>query len=120
MDSENLSDVTNNSDSEKEEKPQTKNLVQGKAFKKLQKKALSLGAKSLDYSKQKSKKYVVETESGKKINFGSIKYEDFLIHKDEERRQKYLKRTKNIKNKKGELTYNNSETANYWSRELLW
>ena len=98
----------------------SKNLVEGKDFKKLKKKALSLGAKSLDYSKQKSKKYVVETESGKKINFGSIKYEDFLIHKDEERRKKYLNRTKNIKNKKGELTFNNPESANYWSRELLW
>ena len=120
MENENLSVETNSSDSEKEEKPQTKNIVEGKVFKKLQKKAKSLGAKSLDYSKQKSKKYVVETESGKKINFGSIKYEDFLIHKDEERRQKYLKRTKNIKNKNGELTLENPESANYWSRNLLW
>ena len=120
MENENLTDVSNSSESEEQEKPLTKNIVEGKAFKKLQKKAKSLGAKSLDYSKQKSKKYVVETESGKKINFGSIKYEDFLLHKDEERRQKYLKRTKNIKNKQGELTFNNPESANYWSRELLW
>ena len=112
--------ILSNEEETQETESKSKNLVEGEAFRKLQKKAKRLGAKSLDYSKQKSKKYVVETESGKKINFGSIKYEDFLIHKDEGRRQKYLNRTKNIKNKDGELTFNNPESANYWSRHLLW
>ena len=120
MENENFTVDSNNSDSEKEENPQTKNLIQGEAFRKLQRKAKRLGAKSLDYSKRKDTKYVVELETGKKVNFGSAKYEDYLIHKDEDRRQKYLKRAKAIKNKKGELTFNNPQSANYWSINLLW
>ena len=42
--------------------------------------------------------------SGKKVHFGSSKYPDFLIHQDEERRDKYLTRATKIKNKSGELT----------------
>ena len=66
-----------------------KTLVEGDDFKKLQRKAKKLGAKYLDYSKRKNNKYVVEYE-GKKIHFGSTKYEDYLIHKDLDRREKYL------------------------------
>ena len=43
----------------KEEKGENNNPVQGEAFRKLQKKAKRLGAKSLDYSKRKDKKYTV-------------------------------------------------------------
>ena len=67
-----------------------------KNFEEKQKK---LGAKYLDYSKRKNKKYVVEYE-GKKIHFGSTKYEDYLIHKDLDRREKYLAKTKKITKKK--------------------
>ena len=119
MENENLTVETNSSDSEKEEKTQTKNVV-GEAFRKLQKKAKRLGAKSLDYSKRKDMKYTVTLETGKKVNFGSAKYEDYLLHKDEERRQKYLKRAKAIKNKKGELTFKDPKSANYWCINLLW
>ena len=97
-----------------------KTIVEGEDFRKLQRKAKKLGAKSLDYSKRKDMKYVVELETGKKINFGSAKYEDYLLHKDEERRKKYHKRAKAIKNKKGELTFDNPQSANYWSINLLW
>ena len=120
MEDENIIVETSSSDSEKEEKPQTKNVVEGEAFRKLQKKAKRLGANSLDYSKRKDMKYTVTLETGKKVNFGSAKYEDYLLHKDEERRQKYLKRAKAIKNKQGELTFNNPQSANYWSINLLW
>ena len=58
-----------------------KTLVEGDDFKKLQRKAKKLGAKYLDCSKPKNNKYVVEYE-GKKIHYGSTKYEDYLIHKD--------------------------------------
>ena len=81
MENENLSVESNSSVSEKEEKTQTKNIVQGEAFRKLKKKAKRLGAKSLDYSKRRDMKYTVTLETGKKINFGSAKYEDYLIHK---------------------------------------
>ena len=72
-----------------------KTVVTGEEFKKLQRKAKRLGAKSLDLSNRKNNKYVVEYD-GKKIHCGSIKYGDFLIHKDKVRRDKYLARAKKI------------------------
>ena len=63
-----------------------KYVVRGKDFQKLNKKAKKLGAKSLDYSKRKNNKYVVTLQSGKKLHFGSSKYPDFLIHRDEEKK----------------------------------
>ena len=54
-----------------------------------------------------------------KLHFGSSRYPDFLIHKDEERKEKYLSRAKKIKNKQGELTYTNPESSNFWSVNLL-
>ena len=44
----------------------------------------------------------------------------FLIHKDKERKERYLTRAKKIKNKQGELNYTNTESANFWSVNLLW
>ena len=96
-----------------------KTLVEGDDFKKLQRKAKKLGAKSLDYSNRKNNKYVVEYE-GKKIHFGSNKYEDYLIHKDKERRDNYLARAKKITNKNGDVTYESPLYPNYWSVNLLW
>ena len=97
-----------------------KNVVTGKEFKKLTKKAKKLGAESLDYSTRKNNKYVATLTSGKKVHFGSSQHADYLIHKDQDRREKYLARAKKIKNKQGELTYTNPESANYWSINLLW
>ena len=95
-------------------------VLKGKEFKNLTKMAKKLGAESLDYSKRKNDKYVVKLPNGKKIHFGSSNYPDFLIHKDEDRKENYLKRAKKIKNKQGELTYNNPESSNFWSVNLLW
>ena len=64
--------------------------------------------------------YVVTLEDGKKIHFGSVKYENYLIHGDEKRREKYLARAKKIKNKFGKFTFENPESANYWNVKLLW
>ena len=97
-----------------------KYLVTGKDFKKLTRSAKKLGAESLDYSTRKNNKYMATLQSGKKVHFGSPKYPDYLIHKDKEKRDKYLARATKIKNKQGELTYNNPESANYWSTRLLW
>ena len=97
-----------------------KYVVKGKDFQKLSKKAKKLGAESLDYSRRKNNKYVVKLPSGKNLHFGSSQYPDFLIHKDNERKEKYLSRAMKIKNKKGELTYENPESANFWSVNLLW
>ena len=97
-----------------------KYILVGEEFDKLIDKAKDLGAESLDYSSRKNNKYMVTLPSGKKVHFGSSKYEDYTIHKDEKRRDKYLARAMKIKNKNGELTYNNPESPNFWAIKLLW
>ena len=96
-----------------------KYVVSGKEFKKLTRKAKKLGAESLDYSTCKNK-YVATLSSGKKIHFGSSRHPGYLIHKDKDRKERYLARAKKIKNKQGEITYTNPESANYWSVNRLW
>ena len=95
-------------------------ILTGQDFKRLTKNAKKLGAESLDYSTRKNNKYMATLPGGKKVHFGSNKYSDFTIHKDKERRDKYLSRAMKIKNKKGELTYTNPESSNFWSVHLLW
>lgn len=99
---------------------ESQNLLKGNDFIELQKKAKELGAKSLDYSKRKTNKYVVTLPNEKQIHFGSPLYQDFLIHKDKNRLENYLKRATKIRNKKGEFTYNNPESPNFWAINLLW
>ena len=113
----------NNVDQEKTKKSSPKvsskkSLLKGDDFKKLQKKAKKLGATSLDYSKRKNNKYMVEYK-GKKIHFGSVNTEDFIIHKDRDRRDKYLSKAMKITNKDGEFTYQSPIYPNYWSIKLL-
>ena len=100
--------------------PDEKYLVSGKELKKLTRNAKKLGAELLDYSTRKNNKYMVTLKSGKKVHFGSTKYADYLTHKDKDRREKYLTRATKIKNKQGELTHTNPESANFWSVNLLW
>ena len=97
-----------------------KYVVSGKEFKKLTRKAKKLDAESLDYSTRKNNKYVATLSNGKKIHFRSSQYPDYLIHKDKDRKERYLARAKKIKNKQGELTYTNPESSNFWSVNLLW
>ena len=52
------------------------------------------------------------------IHFGDNRYEDYSKHRDEKRRQNYLSRAKAIKNKKGDLTYKDKNSANYWAVKL--
>ena len=96
-----------------------KKVVTGEAFKKLEKKAKKLGATSLGYSNRVNNKYVVEYD-GKKKHFGSIKKDDFLIHVDEKKREKYLERVKKITNKDGEYTYEIPRYSNFWCVNLLY
>jgi hypothetical protein len=56
----------------------------------------------------------------KKIGFGDKNYEDFTQHKDEKRRKSYLARAKGIRNKKGELTWKDKNSSNYYSVKYLW
>jgi len=82
-------------------------------------------------SKSKNKKYSVITPSGKKINFGDKRYEQFkdttplklyknLDHGDKKRQKNYCARSAAIKNNKGKLTKNNKESANHYSMKYLW
>ena len=96
------------------------NILTGPKFDELISKAKEIGATSLDYSSRKNNKYMVTLPSGKKVHFGSPAYEDYTMHKDEDRRKKYLSRATKIKNKKGELTCEDIESPNFWSINLLW
>ena len=74
-------------------------------------------------STAKGKKYSVyvktDNKSGVKlIHFGAIGYQDYSQHKDDKRRISYLARAKGIKNKKGELTWKDKNTSNFWAVKL--
>ena len=63
----------------------------------------------------------VKKDGGKKlIHFGDSKMSDFTKHKDAARRKNYLERSGGIKDKSGNLTKNNKNSANYWARKILW
>jgi uncharacterized protein YlbG (UPF0298 family) len=74
--------------------------------------------------------YVLDKKNNPKlIHFGDMKYQHYkdkigeykhLDHLDEKRRINYLKRAKGLKDKYGELTYNNKNSPNYWSINYLW
>jgi len=74
-------------------------------------------------SKAKSKKfsvYVMKEGKKKLIHFGDSSMEDYRQHKDKERRKSYLARSAGIRNKEGKLTKDDKNSANYWSRKVLW
>jgi hypothetical protein len=83
-------------------------------------------------SSAKDKKYSVYVmKDGKKtlIHFGDKNYMHFsdkignyseLDHNDKDRQKSYLARAKGIKNKKGELTWKDKNSANYWAVRILW
>ena len=85
----------------------------------LKKQASRLGATDLQTSLRKDKKYVV-TYRGRKINFGQVGYEDFLDHRDYERRRKFRARARGIVNKDGQKMYIDRNSPLFWSYHLLW
>ncbi len=69
-------------------------------------------------SDKTNKKYYIITNDNKKVYFGAAGYSDFTIHKDEERKQRYIDR-----HTKNESKYWNKlgiDTPSFWSRFLLW
>ena len=74
--------------------------------------------KNTTKSKNKYWVYVMRDGKVKKIGFGNKDYEDFTQHKDKARQKSYLARAKGIKNKQGELTWKDKNTANYWAVKL--
>ena len=76
----------------------------------------------MNSTKKGKKKMVYVMKDGKKrlIHFGDSNMEDYRQHKDPKRRASYLARSGGIKDKSGNLTKNNKNSANYWSRKVLW
>jgi hypothetical protein len=65
----------------------------------------------------KTKKYkvVIEDEEKKKtIHFGAKGYEDYTIHKDKERKNRYINRHKKKED------WNDPFTAGFWALHTLW
>ena len=53
---------------------------------------------------------------GKKISFGAVGYSDYTIHKDPERKERYITRHA----KREDWNKSGLKTAGYWSKHLLW
>ena len=66
-------------------------------------------------SDKPNKKYYIITNDNKKVYFGAAGYSDFTIHKDEERKLRYIKRHINEN-----WTKSGINSAGFWSRWLLW
>jgi hypothetical protein len=67
-------------------------------------------------SKSSSKKWSVNIDGSKTIQFGANGYDDYTIHKDSERKERYVERHKHREN----WTKSGLYTAGFWSRWLLW
>ena len=66
-------------------------------------------------STNKNKKFDAIVD-GKKISFGAVGYSDYTIHKDPERKERYIAR--HIKRE--DWNKSGVKTAGYWSKHLLW
>ena len=90
---------------------------------------VKVGLYDYELSNKKGKKLMVVVK-GKTIHFGDVNYKHFndktglldkdLNHNDRKRQENYLKRSKAIKDKKGNLTYKNPLSANYHAVKILW
>ena len=68
-------------------------------------------------SENPTKKYdaYIETRNGvKKVSFGASGMSDYTIHKDPERKERYISRHKSNED------FNDPLTAGFWSRWYLW
>ena len=65
-------------------------------------------------SKKPNKKFDAVIDKTKTVSFGQKGYSDFTIHKDEDRRDRYIKRHKTNEN------WNDPTTAGFYSRWVLW
>jgi len=88
-------------------------------FNKVKKLIKKYGGDDVRISNRKHKKYDVLYKNNW-ISFGDNRYEDWLDHHNPKRRINYRKRAKGLRDGKGNLTYNNPYSANYWSYNILW
>ncbi len=69
-------------------------------------------------SDKPEKKYNIITKDNKKVYFGQAFASDFTIHKDEDRKNRYI-----LRHQKNESKFWNKsgiDTPSFWSRFLLW
>ncbi len=64
-------------------------------------------------SKRKDKTYDAVVD-GKTISFGAKGYSDYTIHKDDERKERYMKRHKSNEN------WSDPKTAGFYAKHILW
>lgn len=67
-------------------------------------------------SNKPNKKFMVTFDGKKTIHFGAKGMSDFTIHKDKERKQRYINRHKAREN----WTKSGIKTAGFWSKHILW
>ena len=65
-------------------------------------------------SDKPEKKFVAIINNDDKVCFGAAGYSDFVHHKDEQRKERYLKRHQKKED------WNDPFTSGFWSRHLLW
>ena len=69
-------------------------------------------------SDKPDKKYYIITGDNKKVYFGQANASDYTIHKNEERKNRYI-----LRHQKNESKFWNKsgvDTASFWSRLYLW
>ena len=64
--------------------------------------------------------YVMKNGSKRLIHFGDSSMTDFKKGASAAQKKSYLARSGGIRNKAGELTANDKNSANYWSRRVNW
>jgi hypothetical protein len=69
----------------------------------------------LERSDREDKKFKVSVR-GRIVHFGQAGASDYTLHKDPERKQRYIDRHKDREN----WTKGGIQTAGFWSRWLLW
>ena len=65
-------------------------------------------------SSNKNKKYDARIDGRKTISFGAAGMSDYTIHKDDERKQRYLDRHRKNEN------WADYNTAGFYAKNLLW
>ncbi len=67
-------------------------------------------------SDKPDKKFYIITSNNKRVYFGSALHSDYTIHKDDERKLRYIKRHQDREN----WSKSGIDTAGFFSRWLLW
>lgn len=68
----------------------------------------------LSKSDRNGKKWKAQFENGTTVHFGASGYQDYTMHKDSERKERYIQR--HMKHEDWKNVY----SAGFWSRWLLW